>query len=138
MVAFFFVFGRSVNLRPHFRRMVKTKGRIMKWLTIEYIKKHSRIDYDCEDDLLELYGNAAEDMVMNTIRRDYDEIVEKFGTDDAPVPAALIQASLILVDTSYMQRTAVSPAQLYTVPYTFDFLVKPYMKLAGNDESENV
>ena len=109
----------------------------MKWLTIEYIKKHSRIDYDCEDDLLELYGNAAEDMVMNTIRRDYDEIVAKFGTDKAPVPAALIQASLILVDTSYMQRTAVSPTTLYTVPYTFDFLVKPYMKLAGNDEPEN-
>ena len=110
----------------------------MKWLTIEYIKKHSRIDYDCEDDLLELYGNAAEDMVMNTIRRDYDEIVKKYGTEKAKVPAALIQAALILVDTSYMQRTAVSQAQLYTVPYTFDFLVKPYMKLAGNDESENV
>ena len=109
----------------------------MKWLTIPYIKKHSRIDYDCEDDLLELYGNAAEDMVMNTIRRNYDEIVATFGTDKAPVPAALIQASLILVDTSYMQRTAVSPATLYTVPYSFDFLVKPYMKLAGNDESEN-
>ena len=31
----------------------------MKWLTIEYIKQHSRIDYDCEDELLELYGEAA-------------------------------------------------------------------------------
>ena len=108
----------------------------MKWLTVEYIKKHSRIDYDCEDDLLELYGEAAEETVMNITGRDYDDIVATFGTDKAPVPAALIQASLILVDTSYMQRTAVSPAQLYTVPYTFDFLVKPYMKLAGNDEPE--
>ena len=130
------MFGHLVNLKPKNASIIKKNEINMKWLTIEYIKKHSRIDYDCEDDLLELYGNAAEDMVMHTIRRNYDEIVEKFGTDDAPVPAALIQASLILVDTSYMQRTAVSPAQLYTVPYTFEFLVKPYMRLAGNDEPE--
>ena len=104
----------------------------MKWLTIEYIKQHSRIDYDCEDALLELYGNAAEETVMNIIRRDYDDIVEHFGTEKCPIPAAIIQASLILVDTSYMQRTAITPQQLYTVPYAFDMLIKPYMRLASN------
>jgi Mg2+/Co2+ transporter CorC len=67
-----------VNLNHLFARIIEENIADIKWLTIEYIKKHSRIDYDCEDDLLELYGNAAEDMVMNTIRRDYDEIVEKF------------------------------------------------------------
>lgn len=107
----------------------------MKWLTVEYIKQHSRIDYDCEDSLLELYGDAAEETVMNVINRDYDEIVEKFGTDESNVPAALIQASLILVDTSYQYRTAVSAQSLYAVPYSFDMLVKPYMKL-GVDEEE--
>lgn len=108
----------------------------MKWLTIDYIKKHSRIDYDCEDDLLELYGEAAEETVMNIIRRDYTDIVENFGTDGRPVPAAIIQASLILVDTSYMQRTAVTPQQLYAVPYAFDMLIKPYMRLADKTEKE--
>ena len=43
----------------------------MKWLSIDYIKQHSRIDYDCEDGLLEMYGDSAEDTVLNVIARDY-------------------------------------------------------------------
>jgi uncharacterized phage protein (predicted DNA packaging) len=103
----------------------------MKWLSIEDIKKHSRIDYDCEDALLELYADAAEETVMNIIGRDDEEIKEKYGD----VPAALRQAALLLVDTSYMQRTAVSTQNLYAVPYGFDTLVKPYMRL-GYKEPE--
>ena len=45
----------------------------MKWLSIEYIKKHSRIEYDCEDDLLEIYGNAAEETIYNITGRTFDE-----------------------------------------------------------------
>ena len=85
----------------------------MKWLTIEMIKTHSRIDFECEDDLLIICG------------RSYEEIVEKWG--EFPVP--LIQASLMLVDNSYTQRSPASAQNLYSVPYTFDVLVKPYMKL---------
>ena len=106
----------------------------MKWLTIDYIKQHSRIDYDCEDALLELYADAAEATVMNIIGRDYEEIVEKFGTDDQPIPAPLIQASLILVDTSYQFRAAISTQNIYQVPNTFDFFVKPYMRLGWKEE----
>ena len=127
----------GVNLGAGFGRMVKTKEKIMKWLTVEYIKQHSRIDYDCEDALLQLYGVAAEETVMNIIGRDYDDIVENFGTEEMPIPAAIIQATLILVDTSYMQRTAVSPQQMSPVPYAFDMLIKPYMRLAQKQESEN-
>ena len=107
----------------------------MKWLTIDYIKQHSRIDYDCEDALLELYGNSAEETVMKIIRRDYDDIVENFGTEKCPIPAAIIQATLLLVDTSYMQRTDVTQQTLYTVPYAFDMLIKPYMMLADDGYS---
>jgi hypothetical protein len=46
----------------------------------------------------------------------------------------LVQASLMLVELSYMQRSAVSMQQLYAVPYTFDLLVKPYMRLADEEE----
>ena len=105
----------------------------MKWLTLSDIKKHCRIDFDVEDDLLTLYGNAAEDMVMNIIGRDYTEIIEKYGE----VPKPLVHASLILVELSYTQRSAISQAQMYVVPYTFDFLVKPYMKLTYNDNLYN-
>ena len=102
----------------------------MKWLTLEFIKKHSRIDYDLEDDLLALYGEAAEDMVLNVINRDYEEVVEEWGE----VPKPLYQAALMLVDLSYQQRSPINPASLYAVPYTFDFLVKPYMKLAEDTD----
>lgn len=100
----------------------------MKWLDIPKIKMHSRIDYDCEDALLELYGEAAEMTILNLMGRTYEEVVEKFGTEDKPIPAPIIQASLIIVDNSYQYRTAASPQQLYTVPYTVDALIAPYVK----------
>ena len=102
----------------------------MKWLTLDYIKQHSRIDFDCEDALLELYGESAEDTVLDITRRTYDEIVEKWGTKEKPIPAKIIHASLMLVDLSYQQRSPVTQQNLYTVPYAFDMLIKPYMKLA--------
>lgn len=101
----------------------------MKWLKIDYIKQHSRIDFDCEDGLLELYGESAEETVLNVIARTYDEVVAKFGTKDKPIPAAIIHASLMLVEMSYTQRSPVSQQNLY-YNRSFDMMVKPYMKLA--------
>ena len=97
----------------------------MKWLTLDYIKAHTRIDNNCEDELLQLYGESAEDAVLENINRSYDELVEKYGK----VPASIIHASLILVDTSYQYRNPVSSHIMYSVPYTFDILIKPYKKL---------
>lgn len=97
----------------------------MKWLTIDYIKQHSRIDFDCEDELLELYGAAAEDSVLNLCSRTYDELIDTYGD----VPPALYQASLMLVDVSYTHRSPVSPQNMSIVPYSFELLVKPYVKL---------
>lgn len=112
----------------------------MKWLEIDYIKQHSRIDYDCEDALLELYAESAEEMVLNTLGRTYEDLLESFGIDQPDgskhVPAAIVQASLMLVDSSYTNRSPISPTNMYQVPYTFDFLVKPYMKLTTNDNKE--
>ena len=105
----------------------------MKWLTLDYIKQHSRIDFDCEDALLELYGESAEETVLDITRRTYDEIAEKWGTKNKPIPAKIIHASLLLVELSYTQRSPVTQQNLYTVPYAFDMLIKPYMKLADDD-----
>lgn len=97
----------------------------MKWLTIDYIKVHSRIDYDIEDELLTLYGEAAEESVLNLLNRSYDDLTEKYGE----VPKPLYQAALMLVDVSYQYRSPVSVQSLSAVPYAFDLLIKPYMKL---------
>lgn len=97
----------------------------MKYITLEYIKKHSRIDFDDDDDLLTLYAEAAEETVLNYCNRTYDNLVDEEGE----VPKSIMQATLMLVDNSYAQRSPASVQQLYTVPYTFDALVKPYIKL---------
>ena len=104
----------------------------MKWLTLKWIKKHSRIDFDCEDNLLELYGEAAEDAVLNIINRSYTEVVEHYGE----VPKGLYVAALMQVEASYDHRSTVSPQQLYNVP-GFSIHVKPYIKLASNNENSN-
>jgi uncharacterized phage protein (predicted DNA packaging) len=102
----------------------------MKWLKIDYIKTHSRIDFDCEDSLLELYGNAAEETVASFINRgSVDECEQSLIEQYGQVPSAIIQASLMLVDLSYTHRSPVSPVNVSVVPYTFDMLVKPYMIL---------
>ena len=99
----------------------------MKWLTLDWIKKHSRIDFDCEDGLLELYGEAAEDAVLNIINRSYTEVVETYGD----VPKGLYIAALMQVEASYNHRSAVNQQQLFDVP-GFSIHLKPYVRLANN------
>ena len=103
----------------------------MKFLSIEYIKLHSRIEYDYEDSLLELYGDAAEETLANYLNRgkDADEMVQSLVSEYGKIPAPIFHAGLMLVDLSYQQRTPVSPQHLYAVDYSFDMLVKPYMHL---------
>lgn len=101
------------------------KNDIMKYLTLDYIKQHIRIDHDCEDTMLELYGNAAEETVLSLLGRSYDDLLERYSV----VPSAVMQATLMLVDVSYQYRSPVSPTSVSMVPYTFDLLIKPYMVL---------
>lgn len=101
------------------------KNDIMKYLTLDYIKQHIRIDHDCEDTMLELYGNAAEETVLNLLGRSYDDLLERYSV----VPSAVMQATLMLVDVSYQYRSPISPTSVSMVPYTFDLLIKPYMVL---------
>ena len=104
----------------------------MKFLTFDRIKQQLRLDdaqAEMEGDLLTMYGESAEEVVMNTIRRDYQNIMETYGA----VPAPIIHAALMLVDVSYQHRSPVSSQNMSTVPYTFDLLVKPYMRLSTSD-----
>ena len=100
----------------------------MKFLTFDQIKAQLRLDDEQateEHNLLELYGDAAEDMVLTTLNRTITDIFEQYGM----VPKALVQAGLMLVAQSYQYREPSSPQNLYAVPYAFDLLLKPYMRL---------
>ena len=107
----------------------------MKWLTISDIKKQLRVDFDDEDDVLELYGSSAEDTVLSYLNRTYQDVLEQYGE----VPAPIRQATLMLVDNSYQHRSPAEPTQMYYVLYGFDVLVKPYMRLISSDnESQRI
>ena len=103
----------------------------MKFLTLDYIKQHSRIDFDCEDDMLELYGDSAEETLAQYLNRGktVDEMVADLKAVYGHIPAPIYHATLMLVDVSYQYRSPISPTNVSAVPYTFDILVKPYMKL---------
>lgn len=97
----------------------------MRWLTVDYIKRHSRIDYDCEDEELELYGNSAEETILNLLHRSYESLLFEYGQ----IPQSIVHATLELVDSSYQHRSPSEPTNLYMVPYGFDLKLKPYMIL---------
>lgn len=97
----------------------------MKFLTIDKIKQQLRLDCTCEAELLEDYGNAAEEVVLDIMGLTYDEAIAKYGS----MPKRAKQAALMLVDTWYQYRTPVSDRQMSVVPYTFDILMKPLAKL---------
>lgn len=99
----------------------------MKYLTIDDIKQQLRLDFDCEDALLELYGTGAEDTILHLCNRTFENLVETYGE----VPATIRHATLLLVTNSYEQRSPASPTNLSVVPYSLDLLIKPYMVLSG-------
>ena len=126
--------GCEVNLYGILVRNVKDKNKIdMKWLTLDYIKQHSRIDIDCEDELLELYGEDAEDTVLNLINRSYEEVMELWGS----VPKPLYVAALMLVEVDYNHRSPDSINNMYAVKYGFDMKIKPYIRLSGSYGNSN-
>jgi hypothetical protein len=105
----------------------------MKFLTIDKIKQQLRLDCTCEAELLTGYGNSAERTLAAYLgymdeknHPSVDKMLEDF---DGQIPEPLEQAALMLVDTWYQYRTPDSAQNMSVVPYTFDFIVKPYVKL---------
>jgi len=97
----------------------------MNILTLNEIKAHCRIDGDAEDDVLEIYATAAEEVTFKMLNRSYYNLVEEEGE----LPVAVKQAMLMLVSHSYKVREPVAVGNMYAVPYTVDMLLKPYMIL---------
>ena len=106
----------------------------MKWLTLDEIKDQLRIeaDFDLEDDKLAMYGESAEEVVLEICHRTYDDFLDNYGG----IPAPIREASLLLVVASYEVGSPVSMQQMYAVGYGFDMKVKPYMRLADGPLDE--
>lgn len=110
------------------------KRKDMKWLTLEQIKQQLRLDDDIENELLTSYGESAEATVLNYLNRSYQDLIDTYGK----VPVPVVHASLMLVDVSYQYRSPINPTNISLVPYTFDILMKPYMRLASSEDACDV
>lgn len=101
----------------------------MKFLNFNMIKAQVRLDdiqAQAEHDILCMYGESAEDTVLNMLGRTMEDMVEEYGK----VPVPVCHAALMLTDVSYQHRSPISPTNMSIVPYTFDIMLKPYMRLA--------
>ena len=108
----------------------------MKFLSIDYIKQHSRIDFDDDDQLLELYGDAAEETLAGLLNRGktVEQMVASLTEEYGQIPARCYHAALMLTEQAYNHRGPTSPTNMSVVPYTFDLLIKPLMRLTLNDD----
>ena len=106
----------------------------MKFLTLEQIKAqlHIEPDFTLEDDNLTLYGDSAEQVIFNLCRRPYEDFIETYGA----IPQDVVHAALLLVTASYEHRSAVSMQNLSIVHYSFDMIIKPYMRLTSATDGD--
>ena len=71
--------------------------------------------------------------MLNLCRRTIEDIYEEYGE----VPEDFKQATLLLVDNAYKERSPISPQSMSTVPYAFDMMLKPYMRLTSYNVNNN-
>lgn len=103
-------------------------------VTLEELKAQMREDFDGEDELIRLYGEAAEDAVIGATRRTFDELVEKAEAEGSEgFPARLKVAILMLAAHSHRNREPVAAVSQNVIPYALEMYIKPYVKLSDRE-----
>lgn len=109
-------------------------------VTLEELKSQMRVDFEDEDDIITLYGSAAEDAVIEGTHRTLEELkrmgyAEKNNgsLDGELFPHRLKLAILILAAHSYRNREPVASIAQNAVPYSLDIYCKPYRKLTDRE-----
>lgn len=98
----------------------------MRFLTIDLIKKHLNLDANFNNDnaLLEMYGEAAEDMVENLVDDSLENIIAE--QDSGSLPKPLLAAMLLLVGNLYLIRESVSQVNFQEVPNGLKMMIDLY------------
>ena len=99
----------------------------LKWLSLDAIHQHCRIDFNCEDAELEQMGITAEQAILDLTRRTYENFIDTYGR----IPDPIFNASLLLVQNLYNNRDAADSQKKEASLYGFDLLLKNYMVLTG-------
>ena len=113
--------------------MTNDKDTDLKWLSIDAIHTHCRIDFNCEDAELEQMGIAAEQAILDLTRRTYENFIDTYGR----IPDPIFNASLLLVQNLYNNRDAEEQRDSKEIAFGFQFLVKNYMCLTLSSPIEN-
>ena len=112
--------------------MTNDKDTGLKWLTIDAIHAHCRIDFNCEDAELKQMGITAEQAILDLTRRTYENFVDTYGR----IPDPIFNASLLLVQSLYNNRDAEEQRDSKEIAFGFSFMVKNYMVLTGGSPLE--
>lgn len=95
------------------------------------LKKHCRIDYDTDDDLLARYYDTARAKIIQDTGRTEDELTAANGGE---FPPQLEMAVWLLTDHWYDDdRAGTSSTQKHVVPYSITALVRPFVKLSDSE-----
>ena len=104
----------------------------LKWLSIDAIHAHCRIDFACEDAELEQMGITAEQAILDLTRRTFDNFIDTYGR----IPDPIYNATLLLVQSLYKNRDAEEQRDSKEIAFGFSFMVKNYMVLTGGTPLE--
>lgn len=111
----------------------------MNFLSVDDIKAQARIDNDYEDDLLAIYGEAAESKIYSDTGYTYDELlalsIERLG--GSAIDPKLTMAGLMLAATWYKHRENVENTQMYGVPFAYETLIADYVCHTFPEDGDN-
>lgn len=103
-------------------------------VSIGVLKKHVRAeDFSDDDELLEVYLNAAKEAVIKATCRTEEELTEIGG---GVFPHQLDIAILNLAGHWYNTRESVAAVDMHEVPYTYQAMIKPYRRLVNTEDTE--
>jgi hypothetical protein len=112
---------------------MQEKEQPLKWLTLDAIHQHCRIDFNCEDAELLQMGMAAEQSILDLTRRTFANIIDTYGR----IPDPLFNASLLMVQSLYRNRDAEEQRDSKQIAFGLEYMVKNYMCLTLNSPIEN-
>ena len=112
--------------------MSETKETGLKWLNLDAIHQHCRIDFNCEDAELEQMGITAEQAILDLTRRTFENFIDTYGR----IPDPIFNATLLLVQSLYNNRDAEEQRDSKEIAFGFSFMVKNYMVLTGGTPLE--
>lgn len=103
----------------------------MTYITLAELKQQARVEDNLSDSLLTIYGNAAENAVITETRWTAEELLEM---GNGTMPAELKVAMLMTGAHWFRCRESVSGIASTAIPYAYEYLVKPFVKLSDREE----